>query len=1148
VSPVFWSRATSLFVGFGAALAVTVTSGPAQADDCVVAAAIYGKSCGQLKPIKQTPQIDHTVFPPSRPNLPPFNLGVNHTDIVTGTSDNNNSPVPSDNQPPSNNEPPLINIPTTNTSTPPLTGVVGTNNRQYHGTITIWPPNSSGGGELVTETLGHANLPRWTPNGNYVFDITNIDITHTYTPGGSGNPVATPNGDHLVIQHSANSTTVTIISIQESGTSGYVPCSGACTTTLLPGPTKTYGTPSRLGGPLRISLFDNSGGFAGFGASASRSNGYRITDSAGLISTQNALTPGYRSIDSGGGVNLSFDATHALGLAGNQKLWLDLTGTVDTNFATLSATPLALGGANDHAGSTQQTTYTLAGSVKYEINDLYFIGSGMFDVSHAKITNNALPGTQGQTSGNGFAVGVEAGRIFPLVNTTGLRRDMMLKAPSRTPGGYALFLDASGHYLFSSDRLGGYADSTGFVYGALRESYSDVGGRLRLIALVPDRDFAWMPFIGATFDQQLGLKQTLDIPAQAATAADTLIFSPATTFWGAEAGLDLLTRGNSKFGIKAFYQASADTQSVGGTAFLRIPFEDFTGASDNGIRVLPLIGMPVKAPPPAWAWAGLYFGPHLGGVLSLADFSDPFGPSIYGDAVRSPGFLGGGQIGYNWQLSGSPWVLGVEADGSLIDSDGSNTCFAASTGTVNSTCRVRPSATATLTARAGYAFGPGGRTLAYAKGGLAWIGDSIDMALNAAGTNVARAAAPVPFRSQNVGLWGETVGIGIEHALTPAWSLKAEYDYLHFGNVNVANLGTVSIPPVPPFIIGVVPPGVSSVSQDLHEIKLGLNYKWGASPWAPGWTAAPPVYASLLPGAGWEIEGGGRYFASWGQFKKTFGLIQSIALPPTSDLSRLTYDGMQSHSGEFFGRIETPWNVFVKGYVGGGSTDNGHMNDEDNVLQFGSVVAAYSNTLSPAVDGNIRYGTIDVGYDVLRGDGYKAGAFVGYFRLKQQMNAFGCAAIASPNCPNGFQVPTSGFPVVTENDTWSALRLGVSAEAMLTSRIKISADAAWLPRVHLDSVDQHFISNTGALAELIPASGNGRGVQVEAVASYYITPRWSVGVGARYWGLWTSPNGQLSFTFPPPATAPQYFRAQVEQLGAFVQTSYKFDWAARWLN
>jgi outer membrane protease len=293
--------------------------------------------------------------------------------------------------------------------------------------------------------------------------------------------------------------------------------------------------------------------------------------------------------------------------------------------------------------------------------------------------------------------------------------------------------------------------------------------------------------------------------------------------------------------------------------------------------------------------------------------------------------------------------------------------------------------------------------------------------------------------------------------------------------------------------------------------------------------------------AGWEFEGGGRYFRSWGEFQKDFGLFKSLNLPSLSDVSRLTYSNMETNSGEFFGRVDTPWNLFVKGYVGLGGTGSGRMNDEDNVIIFGPTVAAYSNTLSPVVIGNIKYGTIDGGFNVLRGRDYKVGVFGGYFAFNQAMSAFGCLAIASVNC--AVPLSTAGAPVITESDKWKAARIGVAAETMLTDRIKISAEAAYLPWVDHNGFDQHFVANTGTLATITPASGGGRGVQIEGSISYYITPQWSVGLGGRYWGMWTGLDGQRSCTFGCPAAdlAPQFYRAQVEQLGGFFQTSYKFD-------
>jgi opacity protein-like surface antigen len=75
--------------------------------------------------------------------------------------------------------------------------------------------------------------------------------------------------------------------------------------------------------------------------------------------------------------------------------------------------------------------------------------------------------------------------------------------------------------------------------------------------------------------------------------------------------------------------------------------------------------IPVKAPPQPWSWSGPYVGGHVGAAAGTTDFADPFGTSVFSEKVSTPTFLGGGQIGYNWQPPRSPWVLGVEADASL---------------------------------------------------------------------------------------------------------------------------------------------------------------------------------------------------------------------------------------------------------------------------------------------------------------------------------------------------------------------------------------------------------------------------------------------------------------------------------------------------
>src|SRR5262249_37887100 len=150
------------------------------------------------------------------------------------------------------------------------------------------------------------------------------------------------------------------------------------------------------------------------------------------------------------------------------------------------------------------------------------------------------------------------------------------------------------------------------------------------------------------------------------------------------------------------------------------------------------------------------------------------GPPIYGGTVRSPAFLGGGQAGYNYQIGN--FVLGVEGDLSGYVSDGSATCLASSGFFISANCRVHQGLGGDLTGRLGWATGNQGRTLVYAKGGLAVLQERIDITSN-----------PLVFQPATFDgtRWGWTVGAGVERAITPAWSFRLEYDYAKFGNLSM---------------------------------------------------------------------------------------------------------------------------------------------------------------------------------------------------------------------------------------------------------------------------------------------------------------------------------------------------------------------------
>ena len=69
---------------------------------------------------------------------------------------------------------------------------------------------------------------------------------------------------------------------------------------------------------------------------------------------------------------------------------------------------------------------------------------------------------------------------------------------------------------------------------------------------------------------------------------------------------------------------------------------------------------------PVYNWTGFYVGGNIGYSWGRSSdtsaLTNPAGTVVFTSAGRSnlDGVVGGGQIGYNWQMQG--WVWGIEAD------------------------------------------------------------------------------------------------------------------------------------------------------------------------------------------------------------------------------------------------------------------------------------------------------------------------------------------------------------------------------------------------------------------------------------------------------------------------------------------------------
>ena len=230
--------------------------------------------------------------------------------------------------------------------------------------------------------------------------------------------------------------------------------------------------------------------------------------------------------------------------------------------------------------------------------------------------------------------------------------------------------------------------------------------------------------------------------------------------------------------------------------------------------------LPVNGPwpvPPVrvFTWTACYLGGMAAGGWGHKESADA--TAIVTGAASAPavtvdpsGWLVGAQAGCDFQFAGDT-VFGIEGTfaGGLIEG---HSAVIPLGGTDSATATARLDALATLTGRVGYAIG---RSLLYAKAGFAWA-DERYRAVGTFGSNAFDLEGPATRFA-----W--TVGAGVEWAFSDYWAVRLEYDFYEFGNHRVTFSDTTS-----DFFSGAV--GVVDVKQTIQTIKLGLSFRFMASP------------------------------------------------------------------------------------------------------------------------------------------------------------------------------------------------------------------------------------------------------------------------------------------------------------------------------
>ena len=221
---------------------------------------------------------------------------------------------------------------------------------------------------------------------------------------------------------------------------------------------------------------------------------------------------------------------------------------------------------------------------------------------------------------------------------------------------------------------------------------------------------------------------------------------------------------------------------------------------------------------PIYSWTGFYVGGNIGYSWGRSNDTSTITNTASGAVLATSagksnlnGVVGGGQVGYNWQMQN--WVWGLEADIQGTGEKGTRN-FAYTPAPIVGANFFLPVPVGvaltqqidwfgTVRARGGFLVSP--QVLLYGTGGLAYgevkSGEVIGLfpGLSATNTNV-----------------GWTVGAGIEGLINANWTAKLEYLYVDLGRVSG------SFTPAG----GVITSAYSSRITD-NVLRVGVNYKFG---------------------------------------------------------------------------------------------------------------------------------------------------------------------------------------------------------------------------------------------------------------------------------------------------------------------------------
>jgi outer membrane immunogenic protein len=226
-------------------------------------------------------------------------------------------------------------------------------------------------------------------------------------------------------------------------------------------------------------------------------------------------------------------------------------------------------------------------------------------------------------------------------------------------------------------------------------------------------------------------------------------------------------------------------------------------------------------------WTGVYVGGFIGGATG-SDVSNTAARTPSGDLWNSPppnvesnnystkaGFIGGGTVGYNWQIGKTPYLVGLEGEYGYLSQKGGKTDPNALTWSAARPGSTPDNSQSSTSIGADYGYGLVGgrlgyaldRSLIYIKSGAVFTTVNSSWSDTAYGLNGA---------SNKVTTTGYALGAGFEYAMPFEYlaNITVKTEYLYFGiptssTINADNFITTT-----------------QTTSGIHTAKIGINYKF----------------------------------------------------------------------------------------------------------------------------------------------------------------------------------------------------------------------------------------------------------------------------------------------------------------------------------